>query len=157
MFHLFHSYVATSVFILQVASEFFLDVAYIFTHMMQVFYLDVAYVYNGFKCFSVVFASVSDARFKCFICFHAYVTIVASGYFKTRSGVASFSSSLYCLASMSGARSEHMQRRSPLAWVGPTCLRASAVGHTWAGRCRKRDGGSGAGVWTGASVRTSGR
>jgi hypothetical protein len=29
----------------------YLDVAYVFTHMMQVFYLDVAYVYNVFKCF----------------------------------------------------------------------------------------------------------
>jgi hypothetical protein len=29
----------------------YLDVAYAFTHMMQVFYLDVAYVYNGFKYF----------------------------------------------------------------------------------------------------------
>jgi hypothetical protein len=42
----------------------YLDVAYVFAHMMQVFYLDVSYVYNGFKCFSGVFASVSDACFK---------------------------------------------------------------------------------------------
>jgi hypothetical protein len=42
-----------------------------------------------FKCFSGVFASVSDACFKCFICPWRYVASVASGYFKSRSGVAS--------------------------------------------------------------------
>jgi len=31
----------------------YLDVAYVFTHMIQVFYLKVVYVYNGFKCFQV--------------------------------------------------------------------------------------------------------
>jgi hypothetical protein len=29
----------------------YLEVAYVFTQMMQAFYLDIAYVYNGFKCF----------------------------------------------------------------------------------------------------------
>jgi hypothetical protein len=29
----------------------YLDVAYVFTQMMQAFYLDITYVYNGFKCF----------------------------------------------------------------------------------------------------------
>ena len=52
---------------------------YVFTHIMQVFYLDVAYVYNGFKCFSCVFAGVSDTCLKCFICFQTYIAIVASG------------------------------------------------------------------------------
>jgi hypothetical protein len=33
----------------------YLDIAYVFTHMMQMFYLDVAYVYNGFKCFCKCF------------------------------------------------------------------------------------------------------
>jgi hypothetical protein len=47
----------------------YLDVAYVFTYMMQVFYLDVVYVYNIFKCFSDFFASVSDTCFKCFIYF----------------------------------------------------------------------------------------
>jgi hypothetical protein len=61
MFHLFFSDVCCKC--------VYLDVAYVFKHMMQVFYLDVAYVYNGFECFSDVFASVSDACFKCFICF----------------------------------------------------------------------------------------
>ena len=31
----------------------YLNVAYVFTHMIQVFCLDVAYVYNCFKCFQV--------------------------------------------------------------------------------------------------------
>jgi hypothetical protein len=39
-----------------------------FVHMLQVFYLDVAMFYNGFQVFLGVFASVSDACFKCFIC-----------------------------------------------------------------------------------------
>jgi hypothetical protein len=60
-----------------------------FTHMLQVFYLDVAYVYNGFKMFSDVFASVSNACFKCFIglLLHFFAS-VASGYFKSKPDVA---------------------------------------------------------------------
>jgi len=34
-----------------------------------------------------VFASVLDACFKCFICLLLYVVIIASGFFKNRSGV----------------------------------------------------------------------
>ena len=48
----------------------YLDVAYVFTHMMQVFYLDVAYVYNGFKCFHVffqVFQTHVSFIFKCML------------------------------------------------------------------------------------------
>jgi hypothetical protein len=89
----------------------YLDVAYVFTHMMQVFYMDVVYIYNHFMCFLGVFASVSDACFKCFICFHTYVVIVAYECFKTRSTVASPSSLFCCLASVLG---EGRQRRSPL-------------------------------------------
>jgi hypothetical protein len=37
------------------------------------------------------------------------------------------------------------------ARADPTCLRAGAASETWAGRHRMRDGGSGAGVRTGAS------
>jgi hypothetical protein len=58
MFHIFFSDVCCKC--------VYLDVAYVFTHMLQVFYLDVAYVYNSFKCFSGFFSSVLDA---CFICF----------------------------------------------------------------------------------------
>jgi hypothetical protein len=41
-----------------------------------------------FKCFLGIFSSVSYACFKCFICLHLYVATVASGCFKSRSGVA---------------------------------------------------------------------
>ena len=52
--------------------------------------------------FSCVFASISDACFKCFICLQMYVASVASGYFKSRSDVASRSLlALDCLASVS--------------------------------------------------------
>ena len=50
------------------------------------------YFCNGFKCFLGVFASVSDACFKCFIYLQTYVTSVASECFKSRLGVASPSS-----------------------------------------------------------------
>jgi hypothetical protein len=49
MFHLiFQTYVASMV----------LDIAYIFTHMLQVFYLNVVYVCNGFQVFFHVFLQV---------------------------------------------------------------------------------------------------
>jgi hypothetical protein len=54
----------------------------------QVFHLDVAYVCIGFQVFSSAFVSVLDTCFKCFICLLLYVATVASGYFKSRSGVA---------------------------------------------------------------------
>jgi hypothetical protein len=61
--------------VLNVSSFFFnvcckcvyLDVVYVFTHMLQVFYLDITYILQCFKCFSGFFASDSDACFKCFI------------------------------------------------------------------------------------------
>jgi hypothetical protein len=49
-------------------------------------YLDVAYV---LQWFSSVFASVSDACFKCFISLQMYIACVAFGCFKSRSGIAS--------------------------------------------------------------------
>jgi hypothetical protein len=56
---------------------------------VAVFYLDVAYVFSiVFKCFSDVFASVSNACFKCFICLQMYVASVAFEYFKSRLSVA---------------------------------------------------------------------
>jgi hypothetical protein len=75
-----------------------------FTDMLQVFYLDVAYVWNGFKCFSCVFSSISYACFKCFICLQTYVVIVASGYFKSRSGVAHVAMRVRNGGGMSGLR-----------------------------------------------------
>jgi hypothetical protein len=56
MFHLFSDVCCKHV---------YLDVAYVFTHMLQVLYLDVCVC---LQWFSSVFASVSDASFKCFIC-----------------------------------------------------------------------------------------
>jgi hypothetical protein len=70
----------------------YLDVAYVFTYMLQVFYLNVVYVLQWFQVFLGVFASVSYACFKCFIVFRRMLQIVASVYFKTRSGIASPSS-----------------------------------------------------------------
>ena len=55
---------------------------------MQIFHLDVAYVWNGFQVFSRVFASVSDACFKCFICLQMLVANILSKCFKSRSGIA---------------------------------------------------------------------
>jgi hypothetical protein len=39
-----------------------------------------------FKCFSGVFANVSETCFKCFICLLLYVASIVSECFKTRSG-----------------------------------------------------------------------
>jgi hypothetical protein len=112
------------------------DVVNVFTHMMQVSYLNVAYVHNGFKCFFKCFRRM----FQIFIYFQTYVATVASECFKSRSDVASPSSPFCCLASVSGVRSERWWRRSPLARVGLTCLRTSAVDEMWAGRHGTRDG-----------------
>jgi hypothetical protein len=49
------------------SSVFILDVAYVFTHILQMFYLDVAYACNDFPSVFRRFASVSDICFKCFI------------------------------------------------------------------------------------------
>jgi hypothetical protein len=56
-----------------------------------------------FKCFSGVFASVSDACFKCFIYLLLYVATVVSGCFKNRSRVAH------------GMRVGSVRRREPAA------------------------------------------
>jgi hypothetical protein len=90
--------------------------------MMQVFYLDVAYVYNGFKCFSGVFAGVSDA---CFICFQIYVAIVASGCFKLECCIYHLAFLLSCL----GVRRGKVEA-VPTGMGGP---------HVLAGRCSKLD------------------
>jgi hypothetical protein len=70
-------------------------------------YLDVAYVshirckcfiwiLHMFKWFWSVFASVSEACFKCFICLLLYIVSVSSGCFKSRSGECSGSQSSQC-------------------------------------------------------------
>ena len=57
-----------------------------FTHMLQVFYLDVTYIIQWFQVFF----------FRCFckyfICLQTYIASVAYECFKSKSGVASFSS-----------------------------------------------------------------
>jgi len=62
---------------------------------VHMFHVYVASVLSGccvylqwFQVFSCVFASVSYACFKCFICHHTYVASVVSKCFKNRSGVA---------------------------------------------------------------------
>jgi hypothetical protein len=52
---------------------------------LQVFHLDVAYIATTFQ-FLGVFAIVSDACFKCFICLQTYAVNVSFGCFKNRSG-----------------------------------------------------------------------
>ena len=113
---------------------------------MQVFYLDVAYVYNGFKCFSCVFAGVSDTCLKCFICFQTYIAIVASGCFK-------LDQVLYLPPRLSSV-SPRCQ-----AWEGGVVPTGTSGPHVLAGGCSKLDvggqardegwGGNGAGVRTG--------
>jgi hypothetical protein len=133
--------------ILNVSSVFFyvcckcvyLDVTYAFTYMMQVFYLNVAYVYIVFKCFSGVFANVSDACFKSFICFQTYVTIVASGCFKTKSSVASPSSPFL------------------LSYLGVSRGKAEAVPTSAGGRIKRDVGGQARYVGWGVAARASGR
>jgi hypothetical protein len=56
--------------------------------MLQVFFGCCVCFTMIFKCF----LSVSDASFKCFICLQTYIASVASGCFKSRSGVTSPSS-----------------------------------------------------------------
>jgi hypothetical protein len=79
----------------------YLDIAYV-SHMWCKYFIWILRMfYMVFKCFSGVFASVSDAYFKCFICLQTYVASVASGCFRTKSGVTSPTSLSYCLASVS--------------------------------------------------------
>jgi hypothetical protein len=73
-------------------------VASVCIYMLHMFHTYVTSVLSRYcvcftmvlRRFSGVFASVSDACFKCFICLQImYVASVASGCFKSRSGVAS--------------------------------------------------------------------
>jgi nitrogen fixation protein FixH len=67
----------------------YLDVVYVFTHDASVLSVMLRMFTIILSVFSCVFASVSNTCFKCLICFQTYVAIVASGCFKTRSGIAS--------------------------------------------------------------------
>jgi hypothetical protein len=89
-----------------------LFVAYVLHIYCKCFIRMLRMFYNGFQVF---FLSISDVCFKCFICLHTYVACVASGCFKSRSGVA-FPSSLSaashrCLLS---APAGHPPTTSPL-------------------------------------------
>jgi len=116
-------------------------VANVFIWLLHMFHTYVASVFSGccvcftliFKRFSGVFASVSDVCFKYFICFQTYIAIVASEYFKTRSGVASPFPPFCCLIGAGGG--------GPTGVGGPMYLWASAAGEMWAGRRTMRDGG----------------
>ena len=69
---------------------FYLDVAYVSHICLQVFLPGCCICFAmTFQVFLGVFASVSNACFKCFICLLLYVASVASGCFKSRSGCCS--------------------------------------------------------------------
>ena len=98
-----------------------------FTHMLQVFYLDVVYVCNYFQLFLQVFqmhvSNVSSVFF--------YVTSVASGCFKSRSGVAHW----IRVGSRRGRERSPRERRSGdtgPAWAQVMQERSSNVWVTWA-------------------------
>jgi hypothetical protein len=60
-----------------------------FIRLLQVFHQNVAYMFAVvFKCFSGVFASVSDVYFKCFICLLCMLQLLHLDVSKDRSGVA---------------------------------------------------------------------
>jgi hypothetical protein len=63
----------------------YLNVGYVFTHMLQVFYLDVVYVLQRF---SSVFANILNACFKCFICLFYMLQVLHLNVSKSRLGVA---------------------------------------------------------------------
>jgi hypothetical protein len=128
MFHLFF-------FLTYDASMFYLDVAYVFTNMMQVFYLDVAYVYNGFKCFCKCFRRM----FQIFLfVFERMLQLLHLDVSKL-DRVLHRPHCLFCyLASVSGAG---RRKRSKLAQANPTCLRVDATGETWPSRHKMWDRG----------------
>ena len=81
------------------------------------------------KCFSGVFASISDACFKCFICLQTYVASVASGCFKSRSVLHLAPSSPRCLHLLL-ASAGHPNQRSKQAPRPPLLLDScGAAGH----------------------------
>jgi hypothetical protein len=68
-----------------------------------------------FNCFLCIFASVLEVCFKCFICLQTYTASVASGCFKSRSGIAHIEIRVRSGGDMSGRH----------AWSG-------GVGPAWA-------------------------
>ena len=103
-------------------------VANVFIWMLHMFHTYVVSVLSRccvcftmvFKCVSCVFASVSDAFFKCFICLQTYIASVAYGCFKSRSGIASPSSHsaalpqcFHLLLALVGHPNQRHRRASP--------------------------------------------
>jgi hypothetical protein len=101
---------------------------------MHVFYLDVAYVYNGFKCFSCVFRSVSDACFKCFVIFRRMLQLLHMDVSKLDRVLHLPPRLFYCLGSVSDAGRQR--------WAPCACGRVQQARHGQAG------------VRQGASIRT---
>jgi hypothetical protein len=71
----------------------YLDVAYILHIFCKCFIWVLRMCCNSFSSVSYVFLSVSDICFKRFICLQTYITSIVIGCFKSRSSVASPSSS----------------------------------------------------------------
>ena len=109
------------------------------THMLQVFYLDVAYVCNGFRAFSGFFASVSEVC-KCFICLQTYIATVASGCFKSKSGVCTCCNATRLLQMLEGARFFGSSRAQTPRGVDRRCR--SHVGSVWAQTPRRASVGA---------------
>jgi hypothetical protein len=63
----------------------YLDVAYVLHICCKCFIYMLHMFYNGFQMFFMIFC-------KCFIYLQTYVAVAACGYFKSKSGVASYSS-----------------------------------------------------------------
>jgi hypothetical protein len=105
-----------------------------------------------FKCFSGVFASVSDVCFKYFIYFWTYIVNIASGCFKTRSSVAS--PSVPFLLSHLGVRRGKAET-VPTSASRPHMLAGGRSRRDVDGRTQQARQGNGVDVRTGASVRTS--
>ena len=90
--------------------------------------LNVGYVCNGFQAFFMYFLSVSEACFKCFICTQTYVTAVASGCFKSRSGVCICCNVTRLLQLLEGARRVRWGADATWGWPGAQTPRGVGLG-----------------------------
>jgi hypothetical protein len=107
------------------------------------FYLDVAYIFTLiFKCFYVIFSSVSNACFKCFIYLQTYVASVVSGCFKSGSGPSLLAFS--CLASVSPSPPGAGWASAPPLFLDDSDVQ-DGIGPTWA-RETARETTAGAGA-----------
>jgi hypothetical protein len=80
LFPMFHLYFQT-----YCCKWVYRDVAYVSRIRCEYFIWILCMFAIVFKCFSVVFANISEACLKCFICLLLYVASVASRRFKNRS------------------------------------------------------------------------